>query len=115
MAEPTADVKDVHDVGPESLGVPLTEAGGAGAAPTDLHQAAPGTPAETSPQDNLVIGVAVVQFHHQIGPQVEHTFPPDLMKDQDLMADLPFFALPDGSHLVRFLQLFEPVAPAVAC
>lgn len=97
-----------HDHGIPDADVDLADGVAAVALPAQLAAEAGGksVPPSTAPlsaksQNNLVLGVAVVQFHHQVGPQVEHTFPPRLMEDKDLMMDLPFFALPDGSHLVR--------------
>ncbi|WVW86427.1 hypothetical protein I302_108475 [Kwoniella bestiolae CBS 10118] len=51
----------------------------------------------------LVLGVAVVDFNHLIGPTVEFSYPPSLQlaiqDDEDWMRLLPFLALPDGAHL----------------
>ncbi|WVQ66747.1 uncharacterized protein L199_004938 [Kwoniella botswanensis] len=51
----------------------------------------------------LVLGVAVVDFNHLIGPTVEFAYPPSLQlaiqDDEDWMRLLPFLALPDGAHL----------------
>ncbi|AET39305.1 Avl9p Ecym_4239 [Eremothecium cymbalariae DBVPG len=45
---------------------------------------------------NIVFGVALVDFHHTRGPEVEHWYS-DELKDCT-WANLPFQALPDGSH-----------------
>ncbi|WRT69977.1 uncharacterized protein IL334_006970 [Kwoniella shivajii] len=51
----------------------------------------------------LVLGVAVVDFNHLIGPTVEFSYPPSLtlaiQDDEEWMRLLPFLALPDGAHL----------------
>ncbi|OCF30918.1 cytoplasmic protein [Kwoniella heveanensis CBS 569] len=51
----------------------------------------------------LVLGVAVVDFNHLIGPTVEFSYPPSLQlalqDDEEWARLLPFLALPDGAHL----------------
>uniref|UniRef100_V5ESD1 Transport protein Avl9 n=2 Tax=Kalmanozyma brasiliensis (strain GHG001) TaxID=1365824 RepID=V5ESD1_KALBG len=47
----------------------------------------------------VILGIAVVDFNHLVGPQVEYTYPKELQEDEDLVKSLPFLALPDGSHL----------------
>ena len=47
----------------------------------------------------VILGIAVVDFNHLVGPQVEYTYPKELQQDEDLVKSLPFLALPDGSHL----------------
>ncbi|TKY89936.1 hypothetical protein EX895_001234 [Sporisorium graminicola] len=47
----------------------------------------------------VILGIAVVDFNHLVGPQVEYTYPKELQDDEDLVKSLPFLALPDGSHL----------------
>lgn len=49
--------------------------------------------------DPVILGLAVVDFNHLVGPQVEYTYPKELQDDEDLVKNLPFLALPDGSHL----------------
>lgn len=78
--------------------------------PHHTNASAPGEPLDMTcsptlpefPQEPLisplVLGVAVVNFHHQVGPQVEWTHPESLMEDTQLITDLPFYALPDGSN-----------------
>ncbi|PWN53570.1 hypothetical protein IE53DRAFT_309972 [Violaceomyces palustris] len=48
---------------------------------------------------NVILGIAVVDFNHLVGPQVEYAHPAALLQDEDLVKSLPFLALPDGSHL----------------
>lgn len=49
--------------------------------------------------DPVIFGICLVDFHHKRGPEVEYWYglPEEVEKDQ-LWADLPFQALPDGSH-----------------
>ncbi|ORY31584.1 transport protein Avl9-domain-containing protein [Naematelia encephala] len=51
----------------------------------------------------MVLGVAVVDFNHLIGPTVEFAYPASLQNaiqdDEALGRLLPFLALPDGAHL----------------
>ncbi|KAE8269743.1 hypothetical protein A4X09_0g2609 [Tilletia walkeri] len=47
----------------------------------------------------VILGIAVVDFNHLVGPQIEFAHPNSLLDDQDLSTNLPFLALPDGSHL----------------
>ncbi|WVR09652.1 hypothetical protein IAU60_006726 [Kwoniella sp. DSM 27419] len=51
----------------------------------------------------LVLGIAVVDFNHLIGPTVEFAYPPSLQAaiqdDEDWAKLLPFLALPDGAHM----------------
>lgn len=60
---------------------------------------------ETVPSNQrVVLGVAVVDFNHLVGPTVEWSYPDSLTdalkRDQELTRLLPFLALPDGAHLV---------------
>lgn len=49
-----------------------------------------------------VYGVALVGFHHAVGPTVEFCYPEELNHNSQLLSEhLPFFALPDGAHAVR--------------
>lgn len=60
-----------------------------------------------SSDDAVIIGIAVVDFNHLVGPQVEYAHPKELSDDEELCASLPFLALPDGSHLVSVESLFH--------
>lgn len=60
---------------------------------------------ETVPNgQRVVLGVAVVDFNHLVGPTVEWSYPESLtnalQRDHELTRLLPFLALPDGAHLV---------------
>lgn len=62
---------------------------------------------ESLPVDErVVLGVAVVDFNHLVGPTVEWSYPDSLTRalerDGELTRLLPFLALPDGAHLVSF-------------
>ncbi|KAF8516315.1 transport protein Avl9-domain-containing protein [Hysterangium stoloniferum] len=46
----------------------------------------------------LVLGIALVDFNHIVGPRIEF-FEGDVFQDEDLVRILPFLALPDGAHL----------------
>ncbi|WFD35802.1 hypothetical protein MCUN1_002669 [Malassezia cuniculi] len=47
---------------------------------------------------HVILGIAVVDFNHLVGPQVEYSYPQSLLQNEDLCKKLPFLALPDGSH-----------------
>lgn len=49
--------------------------------------------------EQIIFGVCLVDFHHKRGPEVEYWYglPNGVQQDQ-LWTDLPFQALPDGSH-----------------
>lgn len=89
-AAPPAQAAEAETAAPEAA-APRSSA--------DASAAANGTIPSASSGD-LIIGVAVVDFNHLVGPQVEYAFPRLLQQDEDLCANLPFLALPDGSHLV---------------
>jgi hypothetical protein len=59
-----------------------------------------GSHVQTTSSDAVIIGIAVVDFNHLVGPQVEYAHPKELLEDEELCGKLPFLALPDGSHLV---------------
>ncbi|KAG8992784.1 late secretory pathway protein avl9 [Tulasnella sp. JGI-2019a] len=46
----------------------------------------------------LVLGIALVDFNHSVGPRVEMAYPESLLLDEELCKILPFLALPDGAH-----------------
>jgi hypothetical protein len=62
-----------------------------------------GRPSQTSmnaaSDDAVIIGIAVVDFNHLLGPTIEYAHPQEVANDEELKAKLPFLALPDGSHL----------------
>ncbi|KAG8983671.1 late secretory pathway protein avl9 [Tulasnella sp. 427] len=46
----------------------------------------------------LILGIALVDFNHSVGPRVEMAHPASLLDDKELCTILPFLALPDGAH-----------------
>ncbi|PWN43227.1 hypothetical protein IE81DRAFT_346821 [Ceraceosorus guamensis] len=66
--------------------------------PEAVH-AAIGADSEGSASLPVVLGIAVVDFNHLVGPQIEYAHPPEIAQDEDISNSLPFLALPDGSHL----------------
>jgi hypothetical protein len=58
----------------------------------------------TYKNEHVILGIAVVDFNHLVGPTVDWSYPPSLTKvlskDEELTRLLPFLALPDGAHLV---------------
>ena len=47
----------------------------------------------------IIFGVCLVDFHHKRGPEVEYWYGlPEGVQEDQLWTDLPFQALPDGSH-----------------
>lgn len=48
----------------------------------------------------LVLGIALVDFNHLVGPRIEFAHSDtDIFADEEITANLPFLALPDGAHL----------------
>ncbi|KAF8318471.1 hypothetical protein DL93DRAFT_2054522 [Clavulina sp. PMI_390] len=47
----------------------------------------------------LILGLAVVDFNHLLGPTVEMAHPKSILEDEEMCKILPFLALPDGAHL----------------
>ena len=39
-------------------------------------------------------------LNHLVGPQIEYAYPRELESNEELGTQLPFMALPDGSHMV---------------
>ncbi|KAF8722483.1 hypothetical protein AX14_009755 [Amanita brunnescens Koide BX004] len=52
-------------------------------------------PERTGP---LILGIALVDFNHLVGPKIEY-YSGDIFEDDELAKILPFLALPDGAHL----------------
>ncbi|PPQ68833.1 LOW QUALITY PROTEIN: hypothetical protein CVT25_008881 [Psilocybe cyanescens] len=46
----------------------------------------------------LVLGVALVDFNHLVGPRIEYSTG-EIFEDEEVAKILPFLALPDGAHL----------------
>ncbi|KAF8625989.1 hypothetical protein AX17_006713 [Amanita inopinata Kibby_2008] len=52
----------------------------------------------TQPDGPLVLGIALVDFNHLIGPKIEYC-KGDIFDNDEVVKILPFLALPDGAHL----------------
>ncbi|KAF9013167.1 transport protein Avl9-domain-containing protein [Cyathus striatus] len=52
----------------------------------------------TPPKGPLVLGIALVDFNHLVGPRIEYSRG-DIFEDEEIAKILPFLALPDGAHL----------------
>ncbi|THH14534.1 hypothetical protein EW146_g5804 [Bondarzewia mesenterica] len=50
------------------------------------------------PSGPLVLGIALVDFNHQVGPRIEFS-KGAVFEDEEIAKILPFLALPDGAHL----------------
>lgn len=50
------------------------------------------------PDGPLVLGIALVDFNHLVGPKIEFCRG-DIFEDEEISKILPFLALPDGAHL----------------
>ncbi|TFK52308.1 hypothetical protein OE88DRAFT_1734326 [Heliocybe sulcata] len=46
----------------------------------------------------LILGIALVDFNHLVGPRIEFS-KGDIFEDEEIVKILPFLALPDGAHL----------------
>lgn len=59
-------------------------------------------PPITSSSDDMIFALCLVDFHHARGPEIQwwkSNYHPILQDDHTLFKNLPFQALPDGSHL----------------
>lgn len=50
------------------------------------------------PEGPLVLGIALVDFNHLVGPKIEFCHG-DIFQDEEIVKILPFLALPDGAHM----------------
>ncbi|KAJ7078547.1 transport protein Avl9-domain-containing protein [Mycena belliarum] len=46
----------------------------------------------------LILGIALVDFNHLVGPRIEYSSG-EIFEDEEVIKILPFLALPDGAHL----------------
>ncbi|KAI0335696.1 hypothetical protein GY45DRAFT_1316388 [Cubamyces sp. BRFM 1775] len=53
---------------------------------------------QLAPKGALVLGIALVDFNHLVGPKIEFARG-DIFEDEEIAKILPFLALPDGAHL----------------
>ncbi|KIY51564.1 hypothetical protein FISHEDRAFT_36921 [Fistulina hepatica ATCC 64428] len=59
----------------------------------------------------LVLGIALVDFNHLVGPRIEHSLG-DIFEDEEVAKILPFLALPDGAHLASEDYCYFHVVPS---
>ncbi|RXW17801.1 hypothetical protein EST38_g8052 [Candolleomyces aberdarensis] len=65
----------------------------------------------TLPEGQLVLGVALVDFNHLVGPRIEY-LKGEIFEDEEVAKILPFLALPDGAHMsVEDYSYFHIVKP----
>ncbi|KAM6494439.1 Transport protein Avl9 domain containing protein [Amanita muscaria] len=50
------------------------------------------------PTGPLILGIALVDFNHLVGPKMEY-YKGDVFENEEVAKILPFLALPDGAHL----------------
>ncbi|KAF8957017.1 transport protein Avl9-domain-containing protein [Flammula alnicola] len=67
-------------------------------ASTSSRKARPESLLITPTNDPLVLGVALVDFNHLVGPRIEYS-KGEIFEDEEVAKILPFLALPDGAHL----------------
>ncbi|EJD45652.1 hypothetical protein AURDEDRAFT_87548 [Auricularia subglabra TFB-10046 SS5] len=67
-------------------------------ASTSSRKARPESRLIDPPPGPLVLGIALVDFHHLAGPQIEF-HEGDVFDDEEVSRIVPFLALPDGAHL----------------
>lgn len=91
--------------------VDSSSSGGTATVAGSLPSAPRPPPATTSPSPSssedraatAVHAVLLVSFDHALGPIIEFSHPQQPWgEDEELKLNLPFLALPDGSHAVRF-------------
>ncbi|KAH0831962.1 transport protein Avl9-domain-containing protein [Lanmaoa asiatica] len=68
------------------------------AASTYSRKARPESMLLQPPHGPLVLGIALVDFNHLVGPKIEFS-QGDIFEDEEIAKVLPFLALPDGAHL----------------
>lgn len=67
-------------------------------ASTSSRKARPESMLIIPPEGPLVLGVALVDFNHLVGPRIEWS-KGEIFDDDEVSKILPFLALPDGAHL----------------
>lgn len=55
----------------------------------------------------LVLGIALVDFNHIVGPKIEF-YEGEIFEDEEIAKILPFLALPDGAHMVINFLVMNP-------
>ncbi|PPR06316.1 hypothetical protein CVT24_001028 [Panaeolus cyanescens] len=80
-------------------------------ASTSSRKARPESLLITPSSDPIVLGVALVDFNHLVGPRIEFS-KGDIFDDEEVAKILPFLALPDGAHLSKedysYFHLVKP-------
>ncbi|KAF9054829.1 transport protein Avl9-domain-containing protein [Panaeolus papilionaceus] len=80
-------------------------------ASTSSRKARPESLLITPTSDPIVLGVALVDFNHLVGPRIEYS-KGDIFEDEEVAKILPFLALPDGAHLSKedysYFHLVKP-------
>ena len=66
------------------------------------------------PGGPLVLGIALVDFNHIVGPKIEF-YEGEIFEDEEIAKILPFLALPDGAHLVIDSVITNPWRPYPEC
>ncbi|KAI0297759.1 transport protein Avl9-domain-containing protein [Russula brevipes] len=64
------------------------------------------------PKGPLVLGIALVDFNHQVGPRIEFSAG-SVFEDEEINKILPFLALPDGAHLASEDYCYFHLVPNV--
>ncbi|KAH9969823.1 transport protein Avl9-domain-containing protein [Russula dissimulans] len=65
-----------------------------------------------APKGPLVLGIALVDFNHQVGPRIEFSVG-SIFDDEEINKVLPFLALPDGAHLAAEDYSYFHVVPNI--
>ncbi|KAH9924315.1 transport protein Avl9-domain-containing protein [Epithele typhae] len=60
----------------------------------------------------LVLGIALVDFNHLVGPKIDFSRG-DIFDDEEIAKILPFLALPDGAHLTTEDYSYFHLVPSV--
>lgn len=55
----------------------------------------------------LVLGIALVDFNHIVGPKIDF-YEGEIFEDEEIAKILPFLALPDGAHMVINFVVMDP-------
>ncbi|KAG8835833.1 late secretory pathway protein avl9 [Serendipita sp. 399] len=63
-------------------------------------------------KDPLILGLALVDFDHAVGPRIEFHIGSLLDEDEEIVKILPFLALPDGAHMNREDYSYFHLVPA---
>ncbi|KAH8979240.1 transport protein Avl9-domain-containing protein [Lactarius akahatsu] len=64
------------------------------------------------PKGPLILGIALVDFNHQVGPRIQFSVG-SIFEDEEINKILPFLALPDGAHLATEDYSYFHLVPSV--